>query len=245
VDPQLGRFLGGGKEAEVFEYGDRVAKLYKPHALKRSPFREASILAFVESLGLPAPGVWAVREVDCRWAVIMDRIDGPLFTERVYRDPVTLSAMAALQLRVHASPAAPLASLKAKLAANIASVTNLHEAVRASLLQRLAGLPDGDRLCHGDFHPGNVAGPIGRATILDWLDASRGDPAADVCRSYVLIKPMSAELAAAYVEAYAAAGGMKREAILKWLPVVAAARLAEGVASEADGLMRMAGADGG
>jgi len=241
MDPQLGRLLGGGKEAEVFEYNGRVAKLYRRHAPKRSPFREASILTFVESLGLPAPAAYGVLEIEGRWAVIMDRIDGPLLAETMRHDPAAIAAMAALQMRVHAQPAPPLANLKAKLAANIARATVLDEALRANLLERLAALPDGDRLCHGDFHPGNIVGPVGRETILDWLDASRGDPAADVCRSYVLIKPQSAGLAATYVDAYAAAASVSQEAILNWLPFVAAARLAEGVTSEADGLMQMAG----
>ena len=241
---QLGRRLGAGKEAEVFECGSRVAKLYKPNAPKRSAFREATILAFVESLGMPAPAVWGVREFDGRWGVIMDRIDGPLFAEAMRRDlaaiPAHLTAMAALHRRVHAESAAPLASLKAKLAANTQRTTLLNETHRVDLLAHLAVLPDGDRLCHGDFHPENIVGPIGRETILDWLDASRGDPAADVCRTYVLIKPFSEELAATYVEAYAVEGKVSREAIMNWLPLVAAARLAEGVPGEVEGLLRMA-----
>ncbi|HLW93528.1 MAG TPA: aminoglycoside phosphotransferase family protein [Roseiarcus sp.] len=244
--PPLGRLLGAGKEAEVFEYKDRVAKLYKPHALKRSVFREAAILAFVESLGLPTPAVSGVREFDGRWGVIMDRIDGPLFAEAMRRDlaavPAYLNAMAALHRRIHAQPAAPLANLKAKLAANIERTTLLRETLRADLLERLAAMPDGDRLCHGDFHPMNILGKIGRETIVDWLDASRGDPAADVCRSYVLIKPRSDALASAYVDVYAKISGVSRKNVLRWLPFVAAARLAEGVEDEAEGLMQMAAA---
>ena len=247
-DPNLGRLLGSGKEAEVFAYDGRAAKLYKPRALKPSPFREAAILALVESLDLPAPRVSAVRAFDDRWGLIMDRVDGPLFAEAMRRDPTAIpaytKAMAALHARIHAQPAAQLASLNAKLAANIVRAPSLGDALRHNLLERLGAMPDGDRLCHGDFHPENVVGPIGGETILDWLDASRGDPAADVCRTYVLIKPVSDELADAYIEAYAALGKVGREEILNWLPLVAAARLAEGVEDEVPGLLRMAGATG-
>src|ERR1700722_8772721 len=58
----LGRLLGAGKEAGVFEYGAMVVKLYKTTAPKRSAFREASTLALVESFGLPAPRVHGVRQ---------------------------------------------------------------------------------------------------------------------------------------------------------------------------------------
>ena len=103
----------------------------------------------------------------------------------------------------------------------------------------LAELADGDRLCHGDFHPWNILGPLDSAMVVDWLDASRGNPASDVCRSYVLMKHAAPELASAYLELYAAIGGTSRDEVLAWMPFVAAARLAEDVPQEADGLMQM------
>lgn len=39
------------------------------------------------------------------------------------------------------------------------------------------GLPDG--LVHGDFHRGNVRGPLGRLVLLDWGDAGVGHPLLD------------------------------------------------------------------
>jgi hypothetical protein len=72
----------------------------------------------------------------------------------------------------------------------------------------------------------------------DWPNASQGDPAADVCRTYVLLRSVSSELASAYVDAYSRVSGESRDAILNWLPFVAAARLSEGV-PEVDDLMKM------
>ena len=77
--------------------------------------------------------------------------------------------------------------------------------------------------------------------MVDWTSASRGEPAADVCRSYVLMKPSMPELATAYVDAYVRLGDSTSERIFMWLPVVAAARLAENVPDEVDGLMAMIG----
>jgi hypothetical protein len=50
------------------------------------------------------------------------------------------------------------------------------------------------------------------------------------------MKPSSPDFASAY----ARLGGESRERIFQWLPFVAAARLTEGIASEAGGLMEMA-----
>jgi Ser/Thr protein kinase RdoA (MazF antagonist) len=241
--PALGRLLGSGKEAEVFESGTFVLKLYRAAAAKRSAFREAANLALAESLGLPAPSVLAVFEIDDRWGIMMTRADGPSFGEAVSRQPDLapqyLEAMARLHVRVHGHPGAPFAGLKTRLAANIRKVEILGEARRNALLKALAAMPEGDSLCHGDFHPWNIMGPPDRATLIDWLDAYRGDPAADVCRAYALIRPTHPDLASAYVDAYCALSGQKRDRIMRWLPFVAAARLAEGAPHLEDALTAM------
>ncbi|MBV9247878.1 MAG: phosphotransferase [Acetobacteraceae bacterium] len=242
-EPDLGELLGVGKEAEVFACGAVVLKLYKPTAPKRSAFREAAILAMVESFGLPVPIVHGVRQVGDRWGVLMSRVEGPPFAEAMTREAETLPSrlvrMAQLHLQVHSQPATQLASLKARLEANIRRASMLGELRRNRLLAELAAMPDGGSLCHGDFHPYNIMGPFGREVLIDWLDTSRGEPAADVCRSYVLLRPTAPDLASAYVDRYAQMSGESRDAILRWLPFVAAARLAEGV-PETDELMQMA-----
>jgi aminoglycoside phosphotransferase (APT) family kinase protein len=242
---RIGRRLGTGKRAEVFEYGDFVVKLYAPGAPKGPAFREAATLALVESLSLPAPAVQGVREIGGRWGIVMGRAEGQSWAEAAQgqpeRIPSFLTGMAALHRRIH-EHTVQLPHQKERLALNIRRVATLGPARQTRLLDGLAARPDGDRLCHGDFHPWNIIGAIGRATVVDWVDASAGDPAADVCRSYVLMHPSVPDVASAYVDAYAAATGIDRAAILGWLPFVAAARLAEDVPNEADALMAMVGA---
>jgi len=118
-----------------------------------------------------------------------------------------------------------------RLAAAIQRAEGLTAARRHVLLDSLAEMPEPDRLCHGDFHPGNIMGPPGQEVLIDWLDARQGDPAADVCRTYVLMRPVVPELASCYVNIYADGSAESRERIFRRLPIVAAARLAEGVSS--------------
>jgi hypothetical protein len=96
-------------------------------------------------------------------------------------------------------------------------------------LGRLADMPEGDRLCHGDFHPVNVLGQNSRPMVIDWPDACYGDPAADVCRSYLLLKLHAEDIAEPYLDAYCNITNTPRASILDWLPYIAAARLAEDV----------------
>src|SRR5712675_3659889 len=90
----LGRSLGLGKEAEVSPAG------------KRRAFREAMNLAVAESLGLPVPAAWCVRQIGGRWALVMDRVDGPSFAELLQSQPEVMpeciEQMATLHLQVHA-----------------------------------------------------------------------------------------------------------------------------------------------
>jgi aminoglycoside phosphotransferase (APT) family kinase protein len=232
-DAQLGRLLGSGKEAEVFEWGPRVVKLYRSSASKGSAFREAAGLALAESFGLPVPSVSGVRQIEDRWGFVITRAGGPSFAEAIGREPgltrTYLKQMARLQSRVHTHPGTQFASLRARLAANIQRAEGLTAKRRHVLRDSLAEMPEPDRLCHGDFHPGNIMGPPGQEVLVDWLDARQGDPAVDVCRTYVLMRPSAPELASCYVDIYVADCGESRERIFRGLPIVAAARLAEGV----------------
>jgi Ser/Thr protein kinase RdoA (MazF antagonist) len=243
TSPALGRRLGSGKEAEVFELGEAVIKLFKAGVPKRAVFREAAALAQAEALGLPVPSVGGVRQIDGRWGVEMSRVDGRSFAEIIVAQPADkeahLKEMALLHCRIHACRGVFFGSLKARLEADIQRAAALSEGQQRRLLEDLAALPDGDRLCHGDFHPWNVLGLPSRPSVIDWMAASRGTPAADVCRSYVLISSIAPDLASSYVEAYAQVAGERLEDIFKWLSVVAGARLAEGVPDEVAGLMEM------
>ncbi|WP_394216855.1 phosphotransferase [Brachybacterium vulturis] len=78
-----------------------------------------------------------------------------------------------------------------------------------------AALWDGrELLLHGDPHPGNVVVPApgahGGATLIDWGDTTRGDPASDL--GGLLLHAPSAQLLTAYREA-AAWTGIDEEAV--------------------------------
>jgi hypothetical protein len=242
----MGRLLAAGNVAELFEWDGRALKLYRAPAAKRVAFREAAIHAAVEALGLPVPAVWGVRQIGGRWGILFDRVSAASFAERMRDDSATvathLEILAGLQTRIHAHSAPHFRSLRVRLAADIAGTTLFGQPRKQSLLRSLAAMPEGHRLCHGDFHPGNVLGELEQPLVIDWPDACRGDPAADACRSYLIMQLHAEDLAAPYLDAYCRIAGVPRPTILAWLPYVAAARLAEDVAGEADRLLRMVAA---
>ena len=53
--------------------------------------------------------------------------------------------------------------------------------------EALAGLPDGDQLCHGDFHPANIMRSERGSVVIDWSNAAAGDAAADVAQTLLIL----------------------------------------------------------
>ncbi|MEN3610617.1 phosphotransferase [Plantactinospora sp. ZYX-F-223] len=97
-------------------------------------------------------------------------------------------ALAGTHLAVHQVPApADLPPFRQVLAAPI------HDAVmpphlRDYALRVLGGLPDDDRRCHGDYHPGYVLVAADRVAVIDWPNAARGTPEADHARTMLLLR---------------------------------------------------------
>ena len=57
----------------------------------------------------------------------------------------------------------------------------------------LRSLPAGDRLCHGDFHPGNFRGEAGSLVLLDWGDSGVGHPMLDMSAFLDQIPPAAVD----------------------------------------------------
>jgi len=93
-------------------------------------------------------------------------------------------------------------------------------------------MPNGDHLCHGDFHPRDVLGEASQPIVIDWPNACCGDPAANVRRSYLILKLHADEVAESYLDAYCQVVRVRRQIILDWLPYIPAARLAEDAPGE-------------
>jgi hypothetical protein len=241
---ELGAPIAAGNEAELFAWdGHRVLKLSKRAGDPTQAQREAMILGAVAPLGL-GPAADGVIEVNGRWGVVMERIDQPVLASALSDPgliPELLEVMVTLHRRIHALPAPEgVPDLKQRLAVRIDAAERLSRELRDDLLERLQAMPEGDRLCHGDFHPFNILGLDAEARVIDWLDATRGDAAADVCRTYLIASAYDAGLAEGYVEAYLADADLDRTAVEAWLPLVAAARLVENVPDEFERLAQLA-----
>jgi aminoglycoside phosphotransferase (APT) family kinase protein len=96
--------------------------------------------------------------------------------------------LAKLQTQVHACPApATWLDQRCWLRKDIEKNELIPHDLKARVIAVLDSLPDGNQMCHGDFHPGNIVMTSRGPVIIDWLTATRGHPLSDVARSVVLM----------------------------------------------------------
>jgi len=253
--------IGQGRAAEVFALGDdRVVKVARAGA-SESIDREAAALRAAHAAGMPVPEAYELIDIDGRRALVMGRAPGIDMLTGFARRPWTLLRAGAKLGRLHAQlhdtiapPTLPAAN--GEIERRIVASPHVPPDVRERVVGMLRELPDGDRLCHFDFHPANVITDGARLTVIDWPGACRGDPLADVAATLIALRggkttpgtPLVTRLFAplgrklilgGYRRGYCAQQAIDRERLDRWLVVLAGVRLTYDIAGERDGLLRL------
>jgi aminoglycoside phosphotransferase (APT) family kinase protein len=252
--------IGEGREAEIFAWDDdTVLRLLRPGFDPARVQGEAEAMRAAAAGGVAVPRVCDTITVDGRAGLVMDRVDGPDLITLMGRRPWTIPRAARIvgtaQARMHEVVAPPdLDDLRSHARFKIEATTGLPTELAELALATLDTLPDGDRLCHGDVHPGNVLLGSRGPAVIDWTNATRGDPAGDVARTRLmlqlgavqeympaLIRRLSAfgrgGFFRLYVRAYARARPVDAELVARWEIVRAADRLLEGIEPERPALL--------
>jgi aminoglycoside phosphotransferase (APT) family kinase protein len=253
-----GALLGRGRTADIYAWGNtQVLKLYHPGWPATVAEREARISRQVARTGLPVPAVGDVLTVDGRQGILFERVTGPTLLQHFAAKPWTIwksvRVFTDLQLTMHAQIMPDLPSQREALRRQI-EAAEVSAAMRQAALRQLDQLPEGQVLCHGDYHPENVlvthAGPI----IIDWVTATSGHPLADVARTALLLQigelphsPISYRLLAtaravvhrAYLRRYLRRHPAGAPDLAAWRLPIIVARLSEGIVEERNRLLRL------
>ena len=252
-----GKPIAFGRTAEIYAWEDGwVLKLFHDWFPEESARYEAELARTVQAAGLPVPAAGEIVEIGDRLGLPYQRVDGPSMLEEMSAKPWTLPRysrlLAELQIRMHDNNTITgLPSQRQRLEEKIQRAKDLSPALRAAALDALAALPEGDRLCHGDFHPGNVLMTDHGPVVIDWIDATLGSPLADLARSSVILMGVTAPDSKAtrmekvmvrwyhqiYLRHYFRLRHGGQDEYQAWRPIVAAARMSEGIAKIQDWLL--------
>ena len=223
--------IGRGKTATVFRDMDRAIKRYV-----NQPFvevqNEAMRQQYAYNQGLPVPAVLDVRKLDeNRSELVMEYVDGrPLIGSKSDKDErrQAICELVKLQCCVHRVQATGLPKQQDVLFEKIQRVNDLDKPDKDKVFERLLKSDNNENnLCHGDFHPQNILCDGKKHWIIDWVDATAGNPVADACRTYLIFKQYMSRSSGLYLSMFCKTANVKKEDVLMWLPVIAAARLNE------------------
>jgi Ser/Thr protein kinase RdoA (MazF antagonist) len=155
---EIGRFVGRGRSADVYEYGE--GGVLRRYRRARDTALEVAAMQHARSRGFPVPAAEALSETD----IAMERVDGPTMLADLGRRPWLVPAHAATLAELH------------------------HRLHAISAPQWLpAPLGDGRSLLHLDLHPENVILASGGPSVIDWPNAARGPGAADVAHTSIVL----------------------------------------------------------
>ncbi len=244
---KLNTLIARGRTAEIFAWQEGwILKLFYNGVNLEDIEYEAYLGRAVHATGLAVPAVGEIVHVNERMGLLYERVDGIEMVDLLAKKPWRVfhyaRRLADLQSEMHKrSMGEEFPSQRVRIKRKINQAGALSSHLKFKVNQMLESLPEGDRLCHGDFHPGNVLITSQAEVIIDWMDATRGNPLADVARTSVmilgaagsteisrhLVKMMARSFHTEYYRHYFRRNPGGEREYQSWLPVVAAARLSE------------------
>ena len=240
--------IGQGNTAEIFLYGPgTVLKLFRDQFPDSGVLKEWRVTRAVQAVYGRMPK--ALRLVSCgeRSGILYELAEGQDLFRMIGSEPFLLFStgkkLAEIHTEIHGKTISGILTVKEKLLQEIGWVNDLSDDEKRKITDRLLLLPDGDQLCHFDFHPGNIMVSGGKLLVLDWLTACSGEPAADIARTCLLLKYGEVRngdrlsrlilsitkvcIRRSYMRNIRRLSGITRDEIRRWILPAAAARLSE------------------
>ena len=192
--------IGKGNTAEVIEYGKgKVCKLFYKGYPKEYVALEYQNAKEMYKSQIMVPKAFEIVNIEGRSGIIYEKIDGkPLwdFLNEENSDSA-LETFVELHRKLLDHHSENIMSYKEFLTAIVKNKTDGNPL----LLNQISTLPNGDCICHGDFHPGNVLiKSDGTAVIIDFMNVCKGPFLFDIARTFFLLGTSHIALANQYLE---------------------------------------------
>lgn len=268
MDSKLGGKIGEGGRSEVFAWEDggsklvKVAKANTDHEAMRREFDNNRI---AWEHGLPVARPYELVEIDGRPGIVCERIYGESIMERFVKkalmpaqpagttgisDGENIRVTARALYEIHQAAIQLPCSQRSTMKYSIQSVDYLTLAEKEAVIALLDALPLKQQLCHGDPNPNNILiRNDGKAVVIDWMNASIGNPEADLAEYMIMIRyavlpselpssisefldPMREAIIDVFMDEYSKLSGITYEEVYPWLVPVAARKLSADAISE-------------
>ncbi|MGM0884995.1 MAG: aminoglycoside phosphotransferase family protein [Bacillota bacterium] len=203
---KLGAKIGEGGCAEVFEWMDdtKIVKLAKSNTSFAALQGELHHCRIAWEHGLPVPEPFELVSIEGRSGIVLERIYGESILKRfVYRatehsmieqtinvadDYIDTKPTARLLYQIHSHSVTNMPSQRESIKNDILRSQYLNEDEKEAVITQLDLLPMKNKLCHGDPNPGNIIFRDNEAVIIDWNNASIGNPEADLAEYIIMVR---------------------------------------------------------
>jgi aminoglycoside phosphotransferase (APT) family kinase protein len=202
---KLGNKIAEGGCSEVFEWenAEKIIKLAKANTNVESMRREFNNNRVAWEIGLPVAQPYEMLDIDDRPGIIFERVVGESMLDRFMKhlfqyaqadedfllmgiEDIRTTAQILSKIHNHSNLTMP--SQREYMKYSINRVDYLTPAEKESVIDYLDRLPVKRQLCHGDPNPGNILIRSGKPVVIDWMDASIGNPEADLAEYIVMIR---------------------------------------------------------
>jgi len=245
TDLSKAKIIAKRQNKTVYRDGGFTVKLMDEKYPAPDVLNEALNLSIVHETGFLAPELSEVTKIDGKWAIIYEYIEGVTLASMIEEDPDKadeyFKRFVKIHLRMHSYKAERLRHHTDKMHAKI-SASGLAREARHELHMRLNGMPKHNKLCHGDFTPGNVIiTPSGSEYVIDWAHATQGNASADAARTYLRFKLAGNDAyAEKYIDLFCEMSGTEKRYVQKWLALAAASQLVKNKPEERELLLSWA-----
>lgn len=229
----------------VYKDGNKTIKLFVENYSKANILNEALNQARVEEgTNLHIPKLIEVTKIENRWALVSEHIEGTPLNVLMDKNPEKqdeyLDLFVNIQLEILSKEVPLLNRIKDKFRRKLTEAVNIDNNTRYELLQRLEGMENHRKLCHGDFNPSNIIiKDNGEHYIIDWAHVTHGNASADSARTFLLFSMAGKdEIAEKYLNLFSEKSNIDKRLIQRWVPIVAATQMTKGKEEEQEFLSK-------
>lgn len=238
--------IGEWEAFELYRYEeDELLFIYKPSIeyVHKAISKEVMFLKLLESVNLAFNVVTCIT-LDNRYGFIVKAGQVSLLAISIRENPSELlkyaKILGSLHVQVHdgdygGRKARIILDYRAYIMKSLENLTELPE-FQFRLIDLLKSIQYEEVLCHNDLGPYHVLLEDNHPRIIDWVNASYGDPMADIAKSifwmcsdyvpgigpYLIGKDVKKRFITAYLSTYQSFLSLKQDQILSWLVIFAA-----------------------